>query len=494
MSVGVIRNGAHKLIAFVARLFGATGLVDGWRAEKTLMLAAPIFITSTLRTLLRTTDFFLVSLALGDAAIAGLEFGYQYYFLTLTVGMFIANGTISVVSRFIGAGNQRDADFTVKQALWIALIFALPIILLTWEFAEQMIGLLTNDPEVIILGATYLSIAMLALAFRSWSLVALRALQGAGDTLTPMLVRAITLPMNIFLSAVLIWGIGPFPELGIAGAAWGLVIAQTTASMIFLGVALSGRFAIQLRLTDGRWWDWQIVIELMRVGAPLAGRRLVNYGVRFPFLWVLATLGTSVVAAYAVSQRIIRLARLPSGGIGTATSTLVGQELGAGREEEAETFGWQITWLSVILQGSGAIIIILTAPILIDLFDLGAARLGVVFVWVFGIGVFAQSIERVMRGSLQAAGDTTFPLYGTMVGKGFRLGFALLALPAGMTILTFGPWELSPGIGLGVTAIFIGVLFDFYSQAIINFYRYWSGKWKLVARRSSVGNTSGADD
>lgn len=494
MTTRWIKNGAHRAISGTARAFGATGLVDGWRAERTLQLAAPIFITSALRTLLRTTDFFLISIALGDPAIAGLEFGYQYYFLTLTVGMIVANGSISVVSRFVGNGNQREADFTVKQALWIALIFAAPISYVCWHYAETLMALLTGDAEVIALGATYLSIAMLALAFRSWSLVALRSLQGAGDTLTPMLVRAVSLPTNIVLSAALIFGIGPFPELGIAGAAWGLVIAQTLASMIFLGVALSGRFAIQLRPFERRWWDWTIVAELLKVGAPLAGRRLVRYGVRFPFLWVLATLGTPVVAAYAISQRIIRFARLPSNGIGTATATLVGQELGAGKEREAEIYGRQITWISIVFQGGIAVLIMAFAPVLVDLFGLGNPRLGVVFVWVFGIGVFAQSIERVMRGSLQAAGDTTFPFYGTVIGKTFRLGFALLALPAGYVVATMGDWSISPGIGIGLTAVYLGVLGDYYSQAIVCVYRYWSGRWKLVARRSTVGAASEGGD
>ncbi|MFP4625874.1 MAG: MATE family efflux transporter [Natronomonas sp.] len=489
-----MHNGVHRVISGAARLFGATGLVDSWRAERTLQLASPIFVTSALRTLLRTTDFFLISIALGDAAIAALEFGYQYYFLTLTVGMVVANGSISVVSRYVGSGNQRDADFTVKQALWIVLVFSAPISYGCWRYADWLMALLTDDAKAIALGATYLRIAMLALPFRSWSLVALRSLQGAGDTLTPMLVRAISLPTNIVLSAVLIFGIGSFPELGIAGAAWGLVIAQTLASTIFLGVALSGRFAIQLCPFERRWWDWTIVAELLKVGAPLGGRRLVRYGVRFPFLWVLATLGTPVVAAYAISQRIIRFARLPSNGIGTATASLVGQELGAGEEQEAEVYGTQITWISIVLQGGTAVVIMAFAPVLVGLFGLGNLRLGVVFVWVFGIGVFAQSVERVMRGSLQAAGDTTFPFYGTVIGKGFRLGFALLALPAGYVVASLAGRSFAPGIGIGIAAVFLGVLADYYSQAIVCVYRYLSGTWKTVARRSAVGAAGEGND
>lgn len=112
-----IRNGAHRVISGAARLFGATGLVDGWRAERTLQLASPIF--DHVGPSNPASDDRLLSHQYrpGVAAIAALEFGYQYYFLTLTVGMVVANGSISVVSRYVGSGNQPDADFTVKQAL-----------------------------------------------------------------------------------------------------------------------------------------------------------------------------------------------------------------------------------------------------------------------------------------------------------------------------------------------------------------------------------------
>lgn len=485
--VAPIRRLAGRVVDGLSRLYGATGLVSRRVAQRTFALALPIIVTSTLRTLLRTTDFLLVGIALGDEALAALEFGYQYYFLTLTFAMTIASGSISVVSRFTGADDRRNADFTVKQALLLVVVFSLPIIYVTWNYADAMIGVLTDDEDVIQLGATYLQITMAALAFRSWSLVALRSLQGAGDTLTPMLVRAVSLPTNIALSAVLIFGLGPFPELGIAGAAWGLVIAQTLASMIFLAVALSGRFAIRLRLRDGRWWDWEIVGELVKVGYPLAGRRLVRYGIRFPFLFILATLGTPVVAAFAVSRRIIRLARIPSNGFGTATSSLVGQALGAGNEREAESYGWEITWISLLTQGGLAVLVMLLAPLLVAVFDVEAFDLAVGFVYVFGLATMANSVGRVMRGSLQAAGDTTWPFYAICVGSVFRLSLGFLALPAGVVVVSLAGWQLAPGVGLGIAGVYAAILLDMFSRMLVSTYRFRSGAWKIVARRSPVG-------
>lgn len=487
MNFDLVRRASRGFVTLVSRVYSATGLVERRVAERTFGLALPIIVTSTLRTLLRTTDFLLVSVALDDAAVAALEFGYQYYFLTLTLGLAISSGTISVVSRFTGADDRRNADFALKQSLLLVVLTSVPISAVTWVSAEAMVGLLTDDPVVIELGSTYLRIVMAVLTFRCWSLVALRALQGAGDTLTPMLVRAVSLPTNIALSALLIFGLGPFPTLGIAGAAWGLVIAQGLASSIFLAVALSGRFAVRLRIRNGRWWDWEIAGELVTVGLPLAGRRLVRYGVRFPFLFVLATFGTPVVAAFAVSRRIIRLARLPSNGFGTATSTLVGQELGGGRGSEAEEYGWQITWISLFTQGGLAAIVALTSPVLVDLFGVEASGLTVAFVYVFALATLANSISRIMRGSLQAAGDTTWPFYAVCVGSSVRLAIAVLALPAGVVVLSLGPVSVAPGVGLGIAGVFAAVLIDMYSRVFINTYRYWSGEWKAVARRSPVG-------
>ncbi|MFB6153124.1 MAG: MATE family efflux transporter, partial [Halodesulfurarchaeum sp.] len=474
------------LFAFPAGL-SRLGIVDRRKAEEAFDLAIPAMVTGGLRTVLRTADFLMVSIAEGAVAVAALELGFQYYFIPFGLALALTSGTISVVSRFKGAGDDREADFAIKQTLWLSLLLAVPITLLTWIYAEPLIGLLTNDPGAIALGGLYLRIVMLSVAFRFWSMTAARALAGAGDTRTPMYVRLITLPTNIVLNAVLIFGLLGFPALGIAGAAMGTAIANTVAALVFLAILLSGRWPVALHL-GGKQWDWSIAGELVRVAMPLAGTRLSRTLGRFPFLFVLGVLGTPVLAAYAIARRVMLLAMMPAWGYSTASSTLVGQHVGAGEMEEAASYGWQTLRIALVTQLLIASLIFAAARPLALAFGTEYTDLTVTFVRIFGLVVGGFSISRTMRGGLRGAGDTRWPLYGGLLGTyAVRLPIAFVALPIGFAI-SLGPWHvvgmtvpavsLSPGLGWGVAAIFAAILGDMYTRAAINVFRFQSGAWR----------------
>jgi putative MATE family efflux protein len=467
------------------------GLVDREKATAAFDLAVPVMVTGGLRVLLRVADFLMVGLALGDEAIAALELGFQYYFIGFGLSLALSSGTISVVSRLQGAGESARANLAVKQSLWLSLAISLPLTVLAWLYAAPMIDVLTDDPRTIALGAVYLQIVMLSLAFRFWSMIAARALAGSADTRTPMYVRLLTLPTNVVLNAVLIFGLGPFPALGVAGAAIGTAVANALAGGIFLVLLVSDRYVVRLPLR-GPQVDLSLCREIVRVALPLTGMRLLQSFGRFPFLFVLGVLGTPAVAAYAIGRRVMLLALMPAWGYATAASTLVGQALGAENEREAAAYGWQTTRIALITQLLvGAVLVAAARPIALA-FGTGYPDLAVTFIRVFGLIVAGFSVSRTMRGSLRGAGDTRWPLYGTVVGAYlFRLPVALAALPVGYAI-TVGGVTLSPGLGWGLPAVFVALVGDFYLKAGINTARFHSGAWKGVARRAAVGTR--ADD
>ncbi|MFB6146298.1 MAG: MATE family efflux transporter [Halobacteriaceae archaeon] len=487
------------LFYFPAAL-ASLGLLDREKAEEAFDLALPSMVTGGLRTLLRAADFFMVSVAAGGAAVAGLELGFQYYFIPFGLALALTSGTISVVSRFRGAGEYERANFAIKQSLWLSLLLSVPITAGAWLYADPLIDVLTDDPETIAKGATYLRIVMLSVAARFWSMIAARALAGAGDTRTPMHVRLLTLPTNVVLNAVLIFGLGPVPALGIAGAAWGTTTANTVAALAFLWLLVGGRRDVTLRL-GGRQWDWSIAGELVRVSLPLAGTRLSRTFGRFPFLFVLGVLGTDVLAAYAIARRVMLLALMPAWGYATASSTLVGQHIGAGEDREATDYGWQTLRLALATQLLIAAVIFLAATPIARAFGTTYVDLTVQFVRVFGLSVAGFSVARTMRGGLRGAGDTRWPLYGGLLGTyAVRLPLAFAALPAGLA-LTVGPLTVpvlgrlagavtvSPGLGIGLAAIYAAILCDMYTRAAVNVVRFRSGRWRAVAR----ANTAGAD-
>ncbi|WP_276273480.1 MATE family efflux transporter [Haloarcula litorea] len=488
----MVRDLLRRVVEGVPAALARLGLVDRQKATEATDLAAPVMVTGGLRILLRLADFLMVGIALGDAAIAGLELGFQYYFVGFGLSLAVSSGTISVVSRLQGADRPDRADLAVKQSLWIALLISAPLTAASWLYPELLVGVLTDDATTIDFGATYLSIVMLSMAPRFWSMVASRALAGSADTRTPMYVRLLTLPTNVVLNAVLIFGLGPFPRLDIAGAAIGTAAANTLAAAIFLGLLVSGRYAVSLPVR-GRQVDLSLLGEIVRVALPLSGMRLLQTFARFPFLFILGTLGTPVLAAYAIGRRVMLLAMMPAWGYSTAASTLVGQHLGSGEEAAAGDYGWQTLRVALAVQLAIAAVIVALARPIVSLFGTEYPGLAAQFVRVFGLIVAGFSVSRTMRGSLRGAGDTRWPLYGTVLGGYcFRLPVAALALSPAVTVtVPLVGVTLAPGMGLGLSAIFAALIGDFYLKAAVNTGRFWTGKWRDVARRSGVG---AADD
>ncbi|PSQ11029.1 MATE family efflux transporter [Halobacteriales archaeon QS_5_70_15] len=483
--------------ALLARL----GVVDRRMGEEAFDLAAPVMVTGALRVLIRISDFLFVGIATGAAGIAALELGFQYFFIAFGLALALTSGTISVVSRFLGADDRFRADLVIKQSLWLGLLVSIPLAVAGWLYAEPLVGLLTDDAATIRKGADYLRIVLAASPARFWSMIAARALAGAGDTRTPMYVRLVTLPANVVLNALLVFGIGPFPMLGVAGAALGTATAYLLSAGAFLALLLTSRFPVRLRL-GGPQVDLPLMAEIARVGLPLAGTRLSRTFGRFPFLFVLGVLGTSELAAYAVGRRVVLFAMMPAWGYSTAASTLVGQSVGGGEDERATAYGWQTTRIALATQLLVAAVIAAFAPYIARGFGTEDVALTATFVRVFALGVAGFSVSRTMRGALRGAGDTRWPFYGTVLGTYLvRLPIAFLALPVGYAVgvgpvslggSAIGPLPVSPGMGFGVSAAFVAILAGLYVKAFVNTARFASGRWVAVAR-SGMGATPGDD-
>jgi putative MATE family efflux protein len=477
-----LRRAAMRFPALLARL----GIVERGRADRAFDLALPVMVTGGLRVALRVSDFIFVGLATGAVGIAALELGFQYYFVAFGISLALTSGTISVVSRLTGADEPARADLAVKQSVWLALAIAVPLTVISWIYARPLLDLLAPDAETARLGAAYLRIVMLSMAPRFWSMIAARALAGVGDTRTPMYVRLLTLPTNIALNAVLVFGLGPAPRLGVVGAAIATAVANTAGAAAFTGVFLSGGWPIQLRV-GGPQFDRDLVTEIVRVATPLTGTRLARTFGRFPFLFVLGVLGTPYVAAYAVGRRVVLFALMPAWGYATAASTLVGQAVGGGDEEAATRDGWATVRVALATQLLVAVLIAALAVPIATLFGTEDIRLTAEFVRVFALGVAGFAVSRTTRGALRGAGDTRWPFYGTLVGTYLlRLPVAFLALPVGYAV-TLGPLSLAPGQGLGLVAIYAAILLDFYSKAAVNATRFATGRWKAIARTARVG-------
>ncbi len=459
-----------KIVRSFPRFLSKLGVIDEERGEDAFDLALPVIFTGGLRVALRLTDFLMVGIAIGSAGVAALGFGFQFFFIGFALALALSSGTISLVSQYYGAGDYDKANFALKQSVWIAIILSLPLMIVTFFYAEEMIALLGAKPNVVEMGGSYLRILMLGLFFRFFSMVAVRGFAGVGNTVTPMYIQFFGVPLNICLNWILIFGVWRFPELGVFGAGLGTTVTNLFVAVILLVLLLSHRYGIKLNIR-GKQWDTEMVKKLFTISLPLLGMRMARTLGRFPFLWILASFGTGAVAAFQVGRRVQLIAMQPAWGFGTAASTLVGQSLGGDEERKAELYGWDTLKLSIaFMLPIGLSLAIFAGPISgIFADETHVISLSTLFIWVNAAGVLGYAVNRIMRGGLRGAGDTRWPFYGNI------LGMYAWMLPVSYI---FGIL-----LDFGIAAIFIGLLGNMFIPALVNLIRFKTGRWKDVSRK-----------
>lgn len=463
-------NPIGALFTGIAQLLARFDLIDGRRGERIADLTWPRTLTMFARHSQRVADVAMVGLTIGPTAIAGLAFATVYWGLCNGISLGVAGGTITQVSQRHGADRLGSLEVAVKGSAILGAVLVIPFVLVYWLFADPLIALLGNDPASIEHGATYLEWIAVGLVFNVLNLVASRALAGADDTWIAMTVRATGAAANIVFNAIFIFGLG----MGVAGAALGTVLAEALVTACFAwgffrgGLPVVGEFPIRLSL--GRpWADGRLTRELLEITPPIMGRKLSRSVVGFPLFAMLAAFGPAVVAAFEVGRRIQRLMSASGAGFSMSSSSLVGQALGRGEETEANAMGWDVLRFSMVVYALLAVAVFVFADPLSYLFneDPEARRITVPFIRVAAISFLGMGADYTFEGILKAAGDNNWPMYGQLFGQ----YVALLSLTyVGLT---------TP---LGVFAVYLAVIAESWSSALIAGQRFFSGVWLRVSR------------
>ncbi|MGQ4555621.1 MATE family efflux transporter [Halobellus sp. GM3] len=464
----------------LARTLEEAGVIEESRLRPTVDLAWPRIVTGFAIMSKRTVDLALVGLVVGPTAVAGLTIANAFWMVAKFSAIGLAGGTVALVSQNYGGGDSARAAAVVRLSVLLAVALGVPVALLYGTAAEPLVGLVGDDPESIGHGATYLAIVGPALLFEFLNLIASRTYAGIGDTLTPMAVRAGGAVANIVLSAAFVLGLG----MGVAGAALGTTLATALVTVVFTwGMTgrtyLRGRGASPVPLTLARpFFDPELLGQIARVSTPLVARRAAQGLVVFPLLAIAATFGPIAVAAIGVGRQVRALLESFSWGFSIAASTLVGQELGAGAEGEAEAIGWGIVRLSAVIYVAAAAAVVAFADPIAGIFvDRPADRaLSAQFVRVAAISVIAMGVDGSVTGALRGAGDTQVPFLAALAG------LYLVALPAA--------WLGTVVPALGIGGLLLALLAETAVPMVVNLWRFRSNRWKAISRsyRPSVGD------
>ncbi|MFB6096946.1 MAG: MATE family efflux transporter [Haloferacaceae archaeon] len=450
----------------LADVLDRAGVIERSRARAVGDLAWPRVVTGFARMSQQAADVAMVGLAVGTDAVTGMAFAFTYWALAAQLGLGIAGGTISLVSQRIGAEDPRAAGTALKQSLWLALGFGVPMALAYYAFARPLVGVFGDDPVVVGAGVTYLTTIAPGVVFSFLNKLGSRTFAGFDDTLTPMFIRAGAAAVNIALNAVFIFGLG----MGVAGAALGTTVALGLATLAFGWGLFGGRYPYRGRVPvtiplGGPHVDAATLRRLVRVAAPLMVRRTVRAAFRFPLLGIVAVFGPVVVAALEIGRRVRNLMNALTWGYSIAASSLVGRHLGAGDVREAEATARDILRLSAVSYVLLAALAIVFARPIARVFVRSPETVAAAttFVRVFALASIGLGMDGSATGVLRGGGDTRWTFYATLIGM------YLVALPLAYA---------SVATGIGIVALYAGLVLETAVPALVTVRRYATGVWK----------------
>ena len=421
------------------RLTGA--LTVGPLRPVILRLAAPAVAMMACHFCFNLIDSIWVGRLIGPAALAAVSTAGFYVWVLLSLGEMVEVGLIAVAARRHGEGDPERAARAAAGAVGYALIAGTAVSLIGLAITDWLFRMMTVPPEVARLGHAYLSTWLLGgpLVFGFFAVEA--TFRASGDTRTPFFILAASVLLSIGLDPLLIAGVGPFPRLGVEGAATASVMVRGGGFLI--GLALAVRRGL-IRVSAP---DWRVIPTIVRVGAPLS---LAGVLLSVIYMWLTrftSRFGTPALAALGVGHKVEGLGFIAISGFALSASALVGQNLGAGREDRARqavrlTVGYCLTATAVTAAA------FLTVPrLLVGLFtsDPGVIADGALYLRVIAFAQIGQTFEIILEGALGGAGYTLWPQLTSTALTLLRLPLAAWwAGPLGL----LGIW-----LALSVTAV-----------------------------------------
>jgi putative MATE family efflux protein len=374
-------------------------------------------------------------------------------------------GGLAVVARRIGEKDEEAANHATAQAMILALALALAISVVGFVLAEPLLRLLGTEPEVMPEGLSFLRVTFGGLAGFLMVPIVNSLFRGAGEARIALTVRVFAYGLGLLVEPVLIFGWGPLPALGVAGAALSLVGSQWLGFLLQIGVLLTGRARIRISLRRLRV-DLPLMGQIFRIALPSTVQMTLRSLSRATLLGIVAVYGTYAVAAYGVAARVFMTAFVPGFGLGNAAATLVGQNLGAGKPRRAARSAWLIAGYNVgLMLLCVAAIIPLAGPIVRIFNDAPeVVALGAEALRIFAVGYLFSALGSVMARAFDGAGNTM----PAMVINLFTLWGVQIPLA----------WILSQIAGWGTTGLWVGLSIANVCNGLVFAGWFLRGKWK----------------
>src|SRR5215831_5880475 len=430
-----------------------------------ILLAIPMVLEMVMESLFAIVDVFWVA-QLGANAIATVGLSESILILVYCGAMRLSMTTTAMIARRIGEKDLDGAGVAAVQALIVSVAGAIVTAAAGIAFAPRLLAIMGAAPEVIATGHNYAAIMLGSSLCIVLLFVNNGVFRGAGDAAVAMRVLWLSNIINLLLDPCFIFGLGPFPKLGVTGAAVSTTVGRSIGVAFQMWILFGGKSRVKLAASKFRI-HWDVMKRLFQV----AVNGMVQYGIGqtswMVLVRIVSTFGSVSVAGYTIAVRIIIFAILPSWGLSGAAATLVGQNLGANKPDRAERSVWLTGLYNVLFLGGVAVLLNAIPESIIRLLTTDPAVIpyGVDCLRIVSYGNLAYAYGMVMVQSFNGAGDTFTP---TTVNL---FGYWLFQIPLAYSLAfhtNLGPRGVFAAIPIAETAI-----------AILGVTLFRRGHWKL---------------
>jgi putative MATE family efflux protein len=374
-----------------------------------LLLAVPMVLETSMESVFAIVDVFVVS-RLGKDAVATVGLTEAMLLIVYALGMGLATGALAMVSRRIGEKDPERASVAAVQSVALGVLVSIPIGIGGVLFGAPLLKLMGASPGVLDVGSHNPQVILGGSLCVLLLFIINAVFRGVGDPAISMRVLWLANGVNLVLAPCLVFGVGPFPRMGVLGTAVGTTIGRS----IGVGYQLYRLTRGDARVTVARrhWQlEWPTLVRILRLSGSAAAQFFIGTSSWLFLVRIVSSFGSAAVAGYTIAMRIVLFALLPSFGMANAAATLVGQSLGARRPERAESAVWLAGFFNVIFLGAvGAVLIVLGRPI-VGAFtgqaEVGDAALQCLRIVSFGFLFYAYGM--VLTQSFNGAGDTATP-------------------------------------------------------------------------------------
>jgi putative MATE family efflux protein len=428
-----------------------------------LLLAIPMVLEMVLESLFAVVDVFWVS-RLGADAIATVGLTESVLTLVFAVGLGLGMSTTAMVARRIGEKDPDGAAISAVQAIFLGLLLSLLMGVPFFLFSHKLLMLMGASPAIVATGVNYTRIALGGSGVVMMLFLNNAILRGAGDAAIAMRLLWVSNILNLILDPCLIFGLGPFPKLGVAGAALATFSGRGIGVLYQFYRLSKGTERIRI-LRRHLKLQGTVLWRLVRVSIPGILQFLISQASWIGLVRIVSLFGAPALAAYTIAIRIVIFAILPSWGLSNAAATLVGQNLGAGHPDRARNAVWRTGLWNMLFLGSVGLIFIMFAGWIIRLFtqDPAVVPTAIHCLRIFSLGNLAFAYGMVLMQAFNGAGDTLTPTYVNL------FCFWILEIPLA--------WWLAMHTSLAVNGVFVSVVVAQTVVVLISIPLFRQGRW-----------------